>query len=72
MATNVATSGGMREPIIRWKAISVSNDGSMMAVDDCGVCRHAATDEPIAHGGTGEGPSPLEAALGARSDWSPL
>ena len=65
MATRVSTSEDMPEPIIRRKTVSVSNDGSMMAVHDYGEYGHAVTDEPIAHGGTGEGPSPLQAVLGA-------
>ena len=65
MATNVTTSAEMDEPIIRRKRVSASNDGSMMAVHDYGEYGRFATDEPIAHGGTGEGPSPLQAVLGA-------
>ena len=65
MATNVTTSEEMKEPIVRRKTITVSNDGSMMAVHDYGEYGHFATDEPVAHGGTGEGPSPLQAVLGA-------
>lgn len=65
MATNVTTSDEMRRPIIRRKKVSVSNDASMMAVHDYGEYGQFATDEPIPHGGTGEGPSPLQAVLGA-------
>lgn len=65
MATHVVTSEEMPEPIIRRKTISVSNDGSMMAIHDYGEYGQAVTDEPIAHGGTGEGPSPLQAVVGA-------
>ena len=65
MATEVSTSAEMREPIIRRKTVSVHNDGSMMAIHDYGEYGHHVTDEPIAHGGTGEGPSPLQAVLGA-------
>lgn len=65
MATEVISAEDMQEPIIRRKTITVSNDGSMMAVQDFGEYGHIVTDEPIAHGGTGEGPSPLQAVLGA-------
>ena len=65
MPTHVTTSEEMREPIIRRKKVAVSNDGSMMAVHDYGEYGHSVTDEPIAHGGTGEGPSPLQMVLGA-------
>ncbi len=65
MATHVVTSEDLPEPIIRRKKITVTNDGSMMAVHDYGEYGHVVTDEPIAHGGTGEGPSPLQAVVGA-------
>ncbi|MGI9641619.1 MAG: OsmC family protein [Acidimicrobiia bacterium] len=65
MSTHVVTFEDMPEPVVRRKTISVSNDGSMMAVHDYGEYGHMVTDEPIAHGGTGEGPSPLQAVLGA-------
>lgn len=67
MATEVVGADDMREPIIRGKGkkISVSNDGSMMAIHDYGEFGTTVTDEPIAHGGTSEGPSPLQAVVGA-------
>ncbi len=65
MTTNVTTSDEMGKPIIRRKTVSVSNDASMMAVHDYGEYGKGVTDEPIAHGGTGKGPSPLQAVLGA-------
>ncbi len=65
MASNVISSEDMQEPIIRRKTVSVSNDGSMMAIHDYGEYGSGVTDEPIANGGTGEGPSPLQAVLGA-------
>jgi uncharacterized OsmC-like protein len=65
VATEVISAEDMQEPIIRRKTITVSNDGSMMAVQDFGEYGHIVTDEPVAHGGTGEGPSPLQAVLGA-------
>lgn len=61
----VISADDMREPIVRRKILSASNDGSMMAIIDCGEYGQMVTDEPIAHGGTGEGPSPLQAVLGA-------
>jgi len=65
MATEVVNADDMREPIIRGKSLKVSNDGSMMAVHDYGEFGTTVTDEPIAHGGTSEGPSPLQAVVGA-------
>ncbi len=37
----------------------------MKTVIDCGEFGRFVTDEPVPHGGTGEGPSPLQAVLGA-------
>ncbi|NNC41345.1 MAG: OsmC family protein [Acidimicrobiia bacterium] len=37
----------------------------MMTVIDTGEFGLMVTDEPVPHGGTGEGPSPLQAILGA-------
>ncbi|MEM9404348.1 MAG: OsmC family protein, partial [Pseudomonadota bacterium] len=53
------------KPVIRKKAVSVSNKGNMKAVVDAGEYGTFVTDEPVAHGGTGEGPSPLQAVLGS-------
>ncbi|HET9260746.1 MAG TPA: OsmC family protein [Acidimicrobiia bacterium] len=65
MASEVVDHVDLSEPIVRRKKISVSNDGSMLAVHDYGEYGTFMTDEPVAHGGTGEGPSPLQAVLGA-------
>ena len=65
MATEVVSADDLREPIIRGKSLSVSNDGSMMAIHDYGEFGTTVTDEPIPHGGTGEGPSPLHSVVGA-------
>ena len=65
MATEVVSADDMREPIVRKKTVSVSNDGSMLALHDYGEFGTMMTDEPLAHGGTSEGPSPLQAVLGA-------
>ena len=65
MATQVITLEDMPEPLVRRKTVSVSNDGSMMAIHDYGEYGTVVTDEPIPHGGTGEGPSPLQAVVGA-------
>lgn len=55
------------KPVVRKKLVSVHNDGSMKAVVDCGEYGSFVTDEPVAHGGGGEGPSPLQAVLGSLS-----
>jgi uncharacterized OsmC-like protein len=53
------------EPIIRRKSLTAYNEGSMLTVIDAGEHGSFATDEPVEHGGTGEGPSPLQTVLGA-------
>ncbi len=65
MPTEIVGADELRHPIIRRKQVSVTNDGSMMSIHDYGEYGDFVTDEPIAHGGTGEGPSPLQAVLGA-------
>lgn len=53
------------EPIIRRKALTAHNDGGMRTTIDVGEYGLLVTDEPVAHGGTGAGPSPLQTVLGA-------
>ena len=65
MGTEVISAGDMEQPIVRRKVVSVTNEGGMMAIIDAGEYGTLVTDEPIAHGGTGEGPSPLQTVLGA-------
>jgi uncharacterized OsmC-like protein len=65
MATEVTDHEDTSEPIVRRKRVTVSNDSSMMAIHDYWEYGTFVTDEPVAHGGTGEGPSPLQAVLGA-------
>ena len=65
MATEIVNAEDLTQPIVRRKRIGVSNDGSMMAIHDYGEYGDFVTDEPVAHGGTGEGPSPLQAVVGA-------
>jgi uncharacterized OsmC-like protein len=64
MATEVR-SEKLDQPLIRKKSLSARNDAGMKTVVDCGEFGHFVTDEPVAHGGTGEGPSPLQVVLGA-------
>lgn len=52
-------------PVIRRKQLTAVNDGGMFTAIDFGEYGQFATDEPVAHGGTGEGPSPLQTVLGA-------
>ena len=65
MATEITNIDELTEPIVRRKVLSASTDATMMTHIDFGEYGDFATDEPIAHGGTGEGPSPLQAVLGA-------
>ena len=65
MATEVASEFDMTEPIIRRKSVAAVNHGGAMTDLDFGEYGDFVTDEPIAHGGTGEGPSPLQTVLGA-------
>lgn len=53
------------EQFIRRKTLTAYNDGGMRTVIDFGEYDAIVTDEPVAHGGTGEGPSPLQTVLGA-------
>lgn len=65
MTTVVTSSESFDQPIVRRKTVTVRNDGTMKSVIDTGEFGTFVTDEPIAHGGTGAGPSPLQAVLGA-------
>ena len=65
MATEVKNAFDVTEPIVRRKMMTAVNHGGMMTEMDFGDYGYFATDEPIAHGGTGEGPSPLQTVLGA-------
>jgi uncharacterized OsmC-like protein len=65
MATEVKSGFDTSEPIVRRKMITAVNHASMMTEMDFGEFGYFATDEPVAHGGSGEGPSPLQAVLGA-------
>jgi uncharacterized OsmC-like protein len=65
VATEITSEDRLAQPIIRRKTLTAHTDASMMTVIDFDEYGHIATDEPIAHGGTGEGPSPLQTVLGA-------
>ena len=65
MASEIISIENLTEPIIRRKKLSARTSGTMKTDVDFGEFGTMVTDEPIAHGGTGEGPSPLQAVLGA-------
>lgn len=65
MSSDIVEERDLSEPIIRRKQLSAHTDATMMTHIDFGEYGEFFTDEPTAHGGTGEGPSPLQAVLGA-------
>ena len=65
MGTEIKNVDELTEPLIRGKSLVASTEATMMTLIDFGEYGHFATDEPIPHGGTGEGPSPLHTVLGA-------
>ena len=50
---------------IRRKTVIAHNGATLRTVADFGEFGQVTLDEPVAHGGTGQGPSPLQAVLGA-------
>jgi len=65
MGTQVTNERDAPEPLIRRKALTARNDGGTRTVIDMGEHGRVVTDEPVVHGGTGAGPSPLQTVLGA-------
>ena len=65
MTTSVVSEMDFSKPIVVRKQMSAHSDGNMRLDIDYGEFGHIVTDEPVAHGGTGTGPSPLQAVLGA-------
>ncbi len=65
MAPDIKNLDELTEPIIRRKTLTATNEAGMFTLIDFDEYGHFATDEPIEHGGTGEGPSPLQTVLGA-------
>jgi uncharacterized OsmC-like protein len=65
MATEVTSERDAPQPIIRRKTLTARNEGGTRTVIDMGEYGQIVTDEPVAHGGTGDGPSPLQTVLGA-------
>lgn len=63
--SKVVSAHNFDEPIVRRKSVSARNDATMKTHIDAGEHGGFVTDEPIAHGGSGGGPSPLQAVLGA-------
>lgn len=61
MADRTATDSGW----VRRRTLTAHNDATMRTVLDYGDAGTVVLDEPTAHGGTGTGPSPLQAVAGA-------
>jgi len=65
LTSRVVSAEDLDKPIVGKKSVSAHNDSTMRTVIDMSECGTIVTDEPIAHGGTGTGPSPLQTVLGA-------
>jgi uncharacterized OsmC-like protein len=68
VGTQVTNERDSPEPIIRRKSLTAPNAGGMRTEIDMGEYGRIVTDEPVAYGGTGTGPSPLQTVLGATED----
>ncbi len=53
------------KPIIRNKSLSASNPGNMTTSIEFPGFSSITLDEPLKHGGGGQGPSPLQGVLGS-------
>ncbi len=67
MATQVTSQEklDMSRPIVHKKTLTAKNEAGLRTEIDCGEHGLIVTDEPVAQGGTGEGPSPMQTVLGA-------
>lgn len=65
MSPHVVDGADLSRPIVRRKSVAARNESGMRTVIDCAEFGSFVTDEPVPHGGTGTGPSPLQAVLGA-------
>ena len=61
----MAEADGAGSGFVRRKAVTAHNDATMRTVADFGEFGRITLDEPVPHGGTGQGPSPLQAVVGA-------
>ncbi len=65
MPTRVTDLSSAAPESIRRKSLTAHNDASMRTMVDTGEFGTVVLDEPIAHRGQGQGPSPLQAVVGA-------
>ncbi|MYK32115.1 MAG: OsmC family protein [Boseongicola sp. SB0670_bin_30] len=56
-------NGEFSKPVIRRKALTASNDGTLATVARFGGSGEFTFGEPAAHGGSGKGPAPLAGVL---------
>ena len=63
--TEVGAAEDFSKPLIHRKTLTATNAGGMRTIIDFGDAGQMVTDEPVAHGGTGDGPTPLQTVLGA-------
>lgn len=64
MSDNVVSEPDLDKPIIRRRAVSGRNEGGARSLMEVPEGSTFVLDEPPKHGGTGEGPTPLQAVLG--------
>lgn len=65
MNTRIVNKATATPDFIRRKSLTAHNDATMHTIVDTGEFGTLEFDEPTRHGGTGAGPSPLQAVLGA-------
>lgn len=65
MATRVLDTSQAESDFIRRRALTAHNNASLRTVVDIGEHGTFVLDEPVEHGGTGTGPAPLKAVIGA-------
>ncbi len=66
MSTEIVDGPDLTQPIVRRRSLTALNRATMMTEIDFGEGGgYFVTDEPQAHGGTGEGPTPLQTVLAA-------
>jgi len=65
MATEIVSDAYSTEPLLRRRIVTAFSRGTMRTDIDCGEFGTLTTDEPVPHGGTGMGPSPLQTVVAA-------
>ena len=63
--TKVVDEADFSRPIVRRKTLTARSRGGLATAVDFGGDHSFTFDEPVAHGGTGMGPTPLQGVLGA-------